>query len=98
MIVVDDMGSADLGMHGSGIQSPTLDNLAAEGLYLDNFYVTPKCTHSRTALMTGRYPYRMGIYTTVSQKHTFGVPPEEEFLSEVLLQANYATHAVGKWQ
>ncbi|KAL1481440.1 hypothetical protein MTO96_034463 [Rhipicephalus appendiculatus] len=57
----DDMGWDDPSFHGSTqIPTPNLDALAADGVILNNFYVQPACTPSRSAFMTGRYPIRMG--------------------------------------
>lgn len=53
-ILVDDQGFRDVGYHGSEIKTPTLDRLAAEGVKLENYYVQPLCSPSRSQLMTGR--------------------------------------------
>src|SRR5690349_24438470 len=62
-IYADDMGYGDLGCYGArSIKTPNLDRMASEGLRLTSFYsVSPICTPSRAALMTGRYAARMGI-------------------------------------
>jgi arylsulfatase A-like enzyme len=67
LIVSDDQGYPDLGCIGSKpIQTPNLDQLAAEGTRATNFYVTwPACTPSRGSLLTGRYPQRNGLYDMV---------------------------------
>lgn len=54
-ILVDDQGFRDVGYHGSEIKTPTLDRLAAQGVKLENYYVQPLCSPSRSQLMTGRY-------------------------------------------
>ena len=54
-ILADDYGWNDVGYHGSEIQTPVLDSLAAKGIKLDNYYVQPICTPSRSQLMSGRY-------------------------------------------
>ena len=59
-VVVDDLGWSDVGFHGSKIQTPNIDMLASEGVVLDNYYVLPLCTPTRSALMTGRYPIHTG--------------------------------------
>ena len=59
-VVVDDLGWSDVGFHGSKIQTPNIDMLASEGVVLDNYYVLPICTPTRSALMTGRYPIHTG--------------------------------------
>lgn len=54
-ILVDDQGFRDVGYHGSEIKTPTLDRLATQGVKLENYYVQPLCSPSRSQLMTGRY-------------------------------------------
>lgn len=95
MVIMDDLGSGDLGIHGSGITTDVADELAKDGHFLNNFYVLPTCTTTRTALMTGRLPYQMGLYD-VFQGGT-GMPADEETLAQVLRKVGYRTHAVGKW-
>lgn len=53
-ILADDQGFRDVGYHGSEIRTPTLDKLAAEGVKLENYYVQPMCTPSRSQFITGR--------------------------------------------
>lgn len=53
-IMVDDQGYGDIGYHGSDIHTPVLDQLAAQGVKLENYYVQPICSPSRSQLMTGR--------------------------------------------
>ena len=97
MIVMDDLGSHDLGMHGSEILTPTCDTLAREGIYLENYYVLPSCSPTRAALLSGRYPLHTGIHTWIEAISTAHLPLDEETLAQVLKRANYTTHAVGKW-
>lgn len=54
-IMVDDQGYGDIGYHGSDIHTPELDRLAAQGVRLENYYVQPICSPSRSQLMTGRW-------------------------------------------
>ena len=63
LIVANDLGWSDVGFHGSVIKTPNIDNLAREGVILDNYYVQPLCTPTRSALMTGRYPIRTGKHS-----------------------------------
>lgn len=53
-ILADDQGFRDVGYHGSEVRTPTLDRLAAEGVKLENYYVQPICTPSRSQLITGK--------------------------------------------
>src|SRR5450759_601509 len=61
-ILCDDLGYGDLGCYGSKIRTPNLDRLAAEGARFTNFCsADPVCSPSRAALLTGRYPTRVGV-------------------------------------
>lgn len=62
VIVADDMGYADIGVHGSkDIPTPNIDALAATGIRFTDAYVSgPYCSPTRAGLMTGRYPQRFG--------------------------------------
>lgn len=53
-ILADDQGFRDVGYHGSEVRTPALDRLAAQGVKLENYYVQPICTPSRSQLLTGR--------------------------------------------
>lgn len=55
LIIADDFGYNDIGYHGSEIKTPNLDKLSGEGVKLENYYVQPICTPTRSQLMSGRY-------------------------------------------
>ena len=97
MIVMDDLGSHDLGMHGTGIQTPTSDRLAADGIYLDNYYVLPYCSPTRAALLSGKYPLHSGVHEVIQSISTAGLPLKDQTLPEMLARGGYESHAVGKW-
>ena len=62
LIVTDDQGYGDVGIHGNRIiQTPHLDRFAAKGVQLARFYTSPVCAPTRASLMTGRYYYRTGV-------------------------------------
>ena len=61
LVVIDDFGWSDVGFHGSKIKTPNMDQLASEGVILDNYYVQPICTPTRSALLSGRYPIHTGM-------------------------------------
>jgi len=61
LIVIDDWGWSDVGFHGAKIKTPNMDKLATEGVILDNYYVQPVCSPTRSALLTGRYPIHTGL-------------------------------------
>ncbi|EMI57078.1 arylsulfatase B [Rhodopirellula sallentina] len=98
-IIADDLGWNDVGYHGSEIKTPHLDALASESVILDRFYVTPICSPTRAGVLTGRYPFRFGIWGSVCNplaRH--GLPPTEQTTSELLKLAGYQHRAVfGKW-
>ena len=98
IMLADDIGWADVGYHGSDIDTPSLDRLAAEGVQLHRFYTTPICSPTRAALMTGRNPIRLGVaYAVILPWSNNGIHPDERFLPEAFLDAGYQTAMVGKW-
>lgn len=98
VFLADDLGWHDVGYHGGEIRTPHIDAMAKQGIELDRFYTQPTCTPTRIALMTGRYPYRVGGQTCVLRSyHQHGVSLTEVFLSEKMQAAGYKTAIVGKW-
>ncbi|KAH3745729.1 arylsulfatase B [Pelomyxa schiedti] len=104
-ILADDYGFNDIGYHQSQgettaqlIYTPNLDALAQEGVRLESHYAQPLCSPTRGALMTGRLPAHTGIGPNVIKPDMpYAMPKSEQFLAEVLRDAGYATHLVGKW-
>ncbi len=98
ILLADDLGWADVGYHGSDIQTPNIDRLAKEGMRLERFYATPFCSPTRAALMTGRDPIKLGVAHAVFMAwDNGGVSPEEHFMPESFKAAGYQTAMVGKW-
>jgi arylsulfatase len=111
LILTDDQGYNDVGCYFSApddtyaaIRTPRLDQMAAEGLQLDTFYVAASvCTPSRAALLTGCYPPRVGFghkdggLGVLHPRSVGGLATEEVTIAEVLKAAGYATACVGKW-
>jgi uncharacterized sulfatase len=94
LILTDDQGWGDLGSYGSTtIQTPTLDRLAREGARFTSFYANPVCAPSRAALMTGRWPVRVGIPWNPPTRLNDG----EITIADALHARGYATAMVGKW-
>ena len=102
VIVGDDMGYADLGVHGcQDIPTPNLDALATGGVRFTNGYVSgPYCSPTRAGLLTGRYQTRFGHEfnpgggESATEK---GLPLSETTIADRLKSAGYATGLVGKW-
>jgi len=98
ILLADDLGWADLGFRGSDIQTPNIDRLAAEGVHLERLYVMPICTPTRSALMTGRDPMKLGAaYAGFQPWLEGGISPQEHFMPDSFRSAGYQTAMVGKW-
>ncbi|CAM2770857.1 arylsulfatase [Prescottella defluvii] len=102
VILCDDLGYSDVGCFGSEIPTPNIDRLADEGLRYTNFHVTPMCSPTRAALMTGRNAHAAGVgyvahadpgFPSLAMELADDVPT----VAETLRGAGYATMAVGKW-
>jgi len=93
-IIADDLGWADIGYHGSEIQTPNLDRLAKQSVRFERHYVMPTCTPTRVGLMTGRYPSRYGVlspaYGKIFDDDTVTLPG-------ALQNCGYKTYISGKW-
>lgn len=99
VIVADDLGWGDVGFHNSEIMTPHLDQLSKDGVILNRFYTAPICSPTRAGLMTGRYPNRFGLRTTVIPPWShFGLDINEKILPQYLEEAGYENRAaIGKW-
>lgn len=87
VVMADDLGFSDLGCYGSEIETPRLDELAAQGLRMTQFYNTAKCHSSRVSLLTGLYCDQAGA-ESLSRGTT---------VARQLQEAGYFTAMVGKW-
>ena len=99
IVLADDLGYGDLACYGHPrIKTPNLDRLAAEGVRLTNCYAAAaNCSPSRTGLMTGRTPYRVGIHNWIPMFSPMHVRREEITVATLLNQNGYTTCHVGKW-
>jgi arylsulfatase A-like enzyme len=103
LIVADDLGYADLGIHGcKDIPTPHIDSLARNGVRFTDGYVSgPYCSPTRAGLMTGRYQQRFGHEFNdpdVARGHVeFGLPLSETTMADRLKAAGYTTGLLGKW-
>ena len=102
LVVLDDVGFAQLGCFGSDIDTPVLDALAANGLRYTNFHTTALCSPTRACLLTGRNHHSNGMGRVIELATGFPgynarIPRANGFLSEMLVPHGYAAWAVGKW-
>lgn len=96
----DDQGYGDLGCYGAiNFKTPNIDNLASSGIRFTDFYVPASvCTPSRAALLTGKYPIRVGLHKKVIFPYSKnGLSPKEVTLAEMLKGVGYHTGIIGKW-
>ncbi|NWK57330.1 sulfatase-like hydrolase/transferase [Verrucomicrobiaceae bacterium N1E253] len=95
LMMADDLGWGDTGYNGNKvIKTPHLDRMAAEGLRMDRFYsASAVCSPTRASCLTGRNPYRTGVFYA----NTGILRPEEITLPEILQEYGYATGHFGKW-
>jgi len=98
-IWADNLAYADLGVYGGKrARTPHLDQLAASGVRLTQYYIAHVvCSPSRAALLTGRQPFRTGIVAVLRPDSPGGIPHDEITLGEALRARGYATQAIGKW-
>ncbi|MEM9446717.1 MAG: sulfatase-like hydrolase/transferase, partial [Verrucomicrobiota bacterium] len=99
IMMADDLGYGDLSCFGHpNIQTPNLDKLATDGARFTSFYSAhPTCSPSRSGMMTGRTPYRSGIYAFISTDSVVHLLDEEVTLAEIAKEAGYSTAFYGKW-
>ncbi|HDZ15463.1 hypothetical protein LCGC14_1182620 [marine sediment metagenome] len=99
LIFTDDQGYRDVGVFGSGdIATPNLDQMAAEGIKLTNYYAAQAvCSASRAGILTGCYPNRIGIHNAMMPDSKKGLDPSETTLAEMLKAEGYRTAIYGKW-
>ena len=89
IIFTDDQGYADLACYGNKKnKTPRLDQLAREGTRFTSFYAQSVCGPSRSALLTGRYPFR---------SKGWGMPASEITFAELIRKTGYQTACIGKW-
>ncbi|MEQ1698842.1 MAG: arylsulfatase [Ilumatobacteraceae bacterium] len=102
VILIDDLGFADVGCFGSEIATPNLDALAARGLRWGSFHTAPMCSPTRASLMTGLHPHAAGFGLVANTDpgfpgYTMELADDVQTLPEIFRANGYATAMVGKW-
>lgn len=96
LILTDDQGYGDVGAHGNAkIKTPNLDKLWSESVRLTDYHVDPTCSPTRSALMTGRYSTRTGVWHTIMGRSMMST--DEVTLAEMFASAGYQCGMFGKW-
>ena len=99
IFLADDLGYGDLGCYGHPvIQTPNLDAFAKQGTRFTQFYAASAvCSPSRSAILTGRTPYRNGVFTWIPDGREIHLRTSEIALPKLLKESGYETCHVGKW-
>jgi arylsulfatase A-like enzyme len=102
ILLLDDVGFAQVGSFGGLIETPNIDRLAANGLRFNNFHTTALCSPSRATLMAGRYPHTIGLGSHALTAMGFPgynaiVPESAKSVANYLQSAGYVNYALGKW-
>jgi len=96
LVMTDDQGYGDLGCHGNDvIVTPNLDKLHAQSVRLTDFHVDPTCSPTRSALLTGHYSTRTGVWHTIMGRSLLG--KHETTVADVFSSNGYNTAVFGKW-
>ena len=95
MLMADDLGYGDVGFNGNEkIITPHLDEMARSGIIFKNFHAAaPLCSPTRASCLTGRAPFRQGIFAA----HTAGMRIGETTVAEAIKEKGYSTGFFGKW-
>lgn len=96
IVITDDQGYGDFSFTGNpAIKTPNIDKLRTQGTLLNDFHVDPTCAPTRSALMTGRYSNRVGVWHTVQGRNM--LRRREVTMADIFTSNGYATGLFGKW-
>ena len=96
IVITDDQGHGDLSCHGNPVlKTPNLDALAGDSIRLTDFHVSPTCSPSRAAFLTGRCSNRTGVWHTIMGRSL--LRENEITIAQLLKDSGYATGMFGKW-
>jgi len=101
LLVADDLGYADLGCYGSDIETPNIDNLAAQGIRFSRFHTSPLCAPTRAMLLSGNDNHIAGMGIQSNQNTGFGyegkLTNRIATIPQILRKSGYHTYMTGKW-
>ena len=96
LIMTDDQGYGDISSHGSpDVSTPNMDKLRSQSISLEDFQVSPTCAPTRSAIMSGRHPFKNGITHTILERERMAL--ELTTLPQVLKKGGYTSGIFGKW-
>lgn len=96
VILTDDIGYGDLGCHNNPfIKTPNIDKLYSKSVRFTNFHVSPTCSPTRGALLTGRYPNAIGSWHTINGRNLLF--DDERTMGDLFAENGYKTGFFGKW-
>ncbi|MEO0793905.1 MAG: arylsulfatase [Verrucomicrobiota bacterium] len=96
IVITDDQGYGDLGFNGNAnIKTPNIDRLSEESIHLENYHVDPTCAPTRSALLTGRYSNRVGVWHTIQGRNF--LRSREITMADIFADNGYVTGLFGKW-
>ncbi len=96
LVITDDQGYGDIGCHGNPVlRTPNLDQMARDGVQLDDHHHDPLCSPSRAALLTGQYASRNGVWHVIHGRHL--LDPRAMTMGDVFSANGYRTGMFGKW-
>ena len=96
LVITDDQGYGDMSCHGNPfLRTPNLDALASQSIRFTNFHVDPTCAPTRSALMTGRYSARVGVWHTIQGRSI--LRRDEVTMADIFRKSGYRTGIFGKW-
>lgn len=96
IVMPDDVGYGDFSFTGNPIlHTPNIDSLAKGSVFFRNFHVSPTCSPTRAALMTGRHEFKSGVTHTLAERERLSL--KATTLAQFLKSAGYTTGIFGKW-
>lgn len=96
LVLTDDHGYGDLACHGHPyVKTPNMDRLHSQAVRLTDYHVSPTCAPTRSALMSGRLPFKNGITHTILERERMTL--KTTTIAEALKGAGYTTGIFGKW-
>ncbi|GAB5444562.1 MAG: arylsulfatase [Fuerstiella sp.] len=96
IVMTDDQGYGDLSCHGNPVlKTPHLDSLHGESVRLQDYHVSPTCSPTRSAFLTGHWTNRTGVWHTIMGRSM--LRENEVTMGQIFKDAGYATGMFGKW-